>query len=134
MRTAESRNTHEVRETNEMLLASPFFPHSPLFCFLIRLTKREAAKFLTPPFLVSKRVILFSIPVWVEGGGGKQLSSASYKRSHALTHANTRNVCQGNCWPKKINTTGPAVETYFRVFPSSCFLSDLIPRCLEIQA
>ncbi len=77
------------------------------------LTKTSAAcqgcKLLTPPFLVSKQVILFSIPVSAE-----TVIICPLKRSHTLRR-NAGKACQRNCWgwfgrenykwPFTINTT-----------------------------
>lgn len=95
---------------------------------LFLLTKRSVAcqgcKLLTPPFLVSKQVILFSIPVSAE-----TVIICPLKRSHTLRR-NAGKACQRNCWgwfgrenykwPFTTNTEPPAA-VHFSMFHSFCF-------------
>ena len=77
-----------------MNLSPPAYSPSSLSPSL--LTKTSAAcqgcKLLTPPFLVSKQVILFSIPVSAE-----TVIICPLKRSHAFRR-NAGKSCQRNCW------------------------------------
>lgn len=103
-----------------------YFLASSLSPFLS--TKRSVAcqgcKLLTPPFLVSKQVILFSIPVSAE-----TVIICPLKRSHTLRR-NAGKACQRNCWgwfgrenykwPFTTNTEPPPAA-HLSISPSFCF-------------
>lgn len=84
----------------------------------------KTAKLLAPPFLVSKQVILFSIPVSTE-----MVIICPLKRSHTLRR-NAGKACQRNCWswfgrenykwPFTTNTEPPAAA-HFSIPHSFCF-------------
>lgn len=104
---------------------------APSISFLqyLPLSRQRGAQLAeAPPFLVSKQVILFSIPVPTE-----MAIICPLKRSRTLQR-NTGNACQRNCWswfgrenykwPFTTNTEPPAAA-HFSTAHSFCFFRNV---------